>query len=145
MHFLNFLVVRFLWGKQTARHGSSIGSSPKFDPHVHHILSWRLSHEKNSMAILPLRWFKKSSCQWLAKECALSTGKLPRRLAQEQCGKGKWPCQKWPKMCWRTVKWKSNQKPKQTKYSNCCRAWTIFLGILIKIKSGKNNCIYPFY
>ena len=32
------------------------------------------------------RWFKKSSCQLLAKECALSTGKLPRRLAQEQCG-----------------------------------------------------------
>ena len=32
------------------------------------------------------RWFKKSSCQLLAKECALSTSKLPRRLAQEQCG-----------------------------------------------------------
>ena len=32
------------------------------------------------------RWFKKSSCQLLAKKCALSTGKLPRRLAQEQCG-----------------------------------------------------------
>ena len=32
------------------------------------------------------RWFKKSSCQLLAKECALSTGKLPRRLAREQCG-----------------------------------------------------------
>ena len=32
------------------------------------------------------RWFKKSSCQLLAKECALSTGKLPRRLVQEQCG-----------------------------------------------------------
>ena len=31
------------------------------------------------------RWFK-SSCQLLAKECALSTGKLPGRLAQEQCG-----------------------------------------------------------
>ena len=30
-------------------------------------------------------WFKKSSCQLLAKECALSTGKLHRRLAQEQC------------------------------------------------------------
>ena len=28
------------------------------------------------------RWFEKSSCQLLAKECALSTGKLPRRLAQ---------------------------------------------------------------
>ena len=33
-----------------------------------------------------VRWFKKSSCQLLAKECALSAGKLPRRLAQEQCG-----------------------------------------------------------
>ena len=32
------------------------------------------------------RWFKTSSCQLLAKECALSTGKLPRRLAKEQCG-----------------------------------------------------------
>ena len=30
--------------------------------------------------------FKKSSCQLLAKECALSTGKLHRRLALEQCG-----------------------------------------------------------
>ena len=30
------------------------------------------------------RWFKKNSCQLLAKECALSTGKLPRILAQEQ-------------------------------------------------------------
>ena len=29
-------------------------------------------------------WFKKSSCQLLAKERALSTGKLSRRLAQEQ-------------------------------------------------------------
>ena len=55
------------------------------------------------------RWFKKSSCQLMAKECALSTGKLPRRLAQEQCGKGNWPRPKWPKMCWRAVKQKSNQ------------------------------------
>ena len=31
-------------------------------------------------------WFKKNSCQLLAKECALSIGKLPRRLVQEQCG-----------------------------------------------------------
>ena len=31
-------------------------------------------------------WLKKNSCQLLAKECALSTGKLPRRLAQEQSG-----------------------------------------------------------
>ena len=34
----------------------------------------------------PFRWFKKGSCQLLAKEWTLSTGKLPRRLAQEQCG-----------------------------------------------------------
>ena len=31
-------------------------------------------------------WFQKSSCQLLVKECALNTGKLPRRLAQDQCG-----------------------------------------------------------
>ena len=31
------------------------------------------------------RWFKKSSCQLLVKECAPSTDKLPRRLSQEQC------------------------------------------------------------
>ena len=54
-------------------------------------------------------WFKKSSCQLLAKECALSTGKLPRRLAREQCGKVNWPRPKWPIMCWRAVKQKSNQ------------------------------------
>ena len=54
-------------GKQTviaqlyAGRGSSIGSmsawhasSPEFDPHVQHILSWRLGHEKISTAILSL-------------------------------------------------------------------------------------------
>ena len=41
--------------------GSSIGSEfawhasgPEFDPHVRHILSWRLGHENVSTAILPL-------------------------------------------------------------------------------------------
>ena len=34
----------------------------------------------------PFRWLKKGSYQLLAKEWALSTGKLPRRLAQEQYG-----------------------------------------------------------
>ena len=38
---------------------------------------------KKSTTILSLPLFKKDSCQLLAKECALSTGKLPRRLAQE--------------------------------------------------------------
>ena len=39
--------------------GSSIGSefawhAHEFDPHVRHILSWRLGHENISTAILPL-------------------------------------------------------------------------------------------
>ena len=55
------------------------------------------------------RWFKKSICQLLAKECALSTGKLPRRLAQEQCGLVNWPRPKWSKICRRAVKQKSNE------------------------------------
>ena len=47
-------------GKATGR-GSSMGnefawhaSGPEFDPHVRHILSWRLGHENISTAILPL-------------------------------------------------------------------------------------------
>ena len=45
----------------SAGRGSSIGSvfawqarGPEFDPHVRHILSWRLGHENISTAILPL-------------------------------------------------------------------------------------------
>ena len=44
-----------------ARRGSSIrsmfawhASGPEFDPHVRHILSWRLCHENISTAILSL-------------------------------------------------------------------------------------------
>ena len=32
----------------------SMQAAPDFDPHVWHILSWRLGHEKISTAILPL-------------------------------------------------------------------------------------------
>ena len=46
--------------KKSAGRGSSIGSvsvwhadSPEFDPHVRHILSWRLGQVKNSMAFFP--------------------------------------------------------------------------------------------
>ena len=42
--------------------------------------------EKILRQFSPFRWFKKGSFQLLAKECALSTGKLPRRLAQGQWG-----------------------------------------------------------
>ena len=55
-----------------------------FDPHVRKHSFVEFGHEIISTVILfPFRWFKKGSCQLLAKECALSTGKLPRRLAQE--------------------------------------------------------------
>ena len=74
------------------RHGSSVGSvsawlasGPEFDPHVRPILLWRLGHEKISTAILPLPLIQEKHLSVTAKECALSTGKLPRRLAQEQC------------------------------------------------------------
>ena len=56
----------------------------QFDPHVRHILSWRLGHENISTAIFPLPLIQEEQCQLLAKECALSTGKLPRRFAYEQ-------------------------------------------------------------
>ena len=54
----SFLQVIFL---HLAGHSSSIRivfawhvSGPEFGPHTQHILSWRLSHENISMAILPL-------------------------------------------------------------------------------------------
>ena len=50
---------------------------------------WDLVMKKILRTFSPFRWFKKGSlgsCQLLAKEWALSTGKLPRRLAKEQCG-----------------------------------------------------------
>ena len=57
----------------------------------------------------PFRWFKKGSCQLLVKDWALSTGKLPRRLAKEQCGWVNWPRPKWPKMYRRAIKHQHNQ------------------------------------
>ena len=58
-HVVIFLKI-ILLTKMTGR-GSSIGSvfawhasGPEFDPHVRHILSWRLGHENISTAIFPL-------------------------------------------------------------------------------------------
>ena len=70
-------------GSMSAWHASS----PEFNPHVRHILSWRLGHENMEKFLRPIPlfcWFKKNSCQLLAKECALS--KLPRSLDQKQYG-----------------------------------------------------------
>ena len=50
-----------------------------FEPRFGHIISLRFLRPFS-----PFRSFKKGSCQLLAKEWVLSTGKLPRRPAQEQ-------------------------------------------------------------
>ena len=42
--------------------------------------------KKNLQPFSPFYWFKKGSCQLLAKEWALSTDKLSRKVAQEQYG-----------------------------------------------------------
>ena len=64
-------------------------------------------------------------CQLLAKECELSTGKLPRRLAQDQCGRVTDRVRNDLKMCWRAVKQKSDQR-------RCCNntfpPFPVFLG-----------------
>ena len=58
-----------------------------FDPKVRqNILSLTYGHEENLRPFSPFRWFKKGSCQLLAKEWAVNTGKLPRKFAQEQSG-----------------------------------------------------------
>ena len=76
-----------------ARDGSSVecmftwyADGRGLDPHVqlHSFVEFGL--EIISTTILSLLLFQEGSCQLLAKDCELSTGKLPRRLAQEQCG-----------------------------------------------------------
>ena len=76
-----------------AGRGSSVGSASAwyadgrgFDPHIQQHSFMEFGHEIISMAILSLPLIKKGSCQLLVKECALSIGKLPRRLAQKQRG-----------------------------------------------------------
>ena len=83
MHVISFT--------ETGR-GSSFGSEspwhasgPEFDPQVWHILSWRLGHEKISMAILPLIQEEQLSVTG-GRMCTKYWCKLSRRLAQEQCG-----------------------------------------------------------
>ena len=61
-----------------------LASDPEFDFHVRHILLWRLSHEKISTAILPLPLIQEEQLSVTGER--MSTVKLLRRLAQEQCG-----------------------------------------------------------
>ena len=70
-----------LIGSMSAWHASG----PRFNPQVQQILSWRLGHEKVSTAILPLPLIQEEHLA-VTGERLCTTGKLPRRLAQEQCG-----------------------------------------------------------
>ena len=65
-----------------ARRGSSIGSlsarhasGPEFDPHIRHILLWRLGHEKISTAILPLLLIQEEQLSVTGERMCLSCNK----------------------------------------------------------------------
>ena len=85
------MYIRIFAASSGTRRGSLIGSKsawhasgPEFDPHVQHILSLRLGHENISTAILPVPQNQEEQL-WVTGE-RMCTDKLPRRLAQEQCG-----------------------------------------------------------
>ena len=56
-----------------------------FEPRSGHILSLRFGHEKNSTTILTSSLIQ-GQLSVTGEQWALIIGKLPRRLAQEQCG-----------------------------------------------------------
>ena len=57
---------KFLWYK----HGIKHKLTAAFSAEVGNILSWRLIMKYFLRSFSPFRWFKKGSCQFLAKECA---------------------------------------------------------------------------
>ena len=69
-----------------------------FDPlWVLNILSWQFIMNYFLQSFSPFRWFKKGSCQFLAKECAqywLTIRGL--NLHRKKCGYVNWPCSIWP-------------------------------------------------
>ena len=60
---------RLVWTKYERQTGDRevAGSTPA---EVGNILSWRLIMKYFLRSFSPFRWFKKGSCQFLAKECA---------------------------------------------------------------------------
>ena len=84
-------ILKNLLLRRTGR-SSSIGSvfawhasGPEFDPHIRHILSWRLGHENISMVILPLPLIQEEQLSVIGKRmctCKLvlvnCLGGLPR-------------------------------------------------------------------
>ena len=55
------------WMRRPTRDQEVAGSTPA---EVGNILSWRLIMKYFLRSFSPFRWFKKDSCQFLAKECA---------------------------------------------------------------------------
>ena len=67
-------------------------SGPEFDPHVRHIRSWRLGHEKISTAILPLRLIQEGVYNVhlliiLKRGCSSMYRKKERRAVVSYCRK----------------------------------------------------------
>ena len=58
---------RLSWMRRPTGDQEVAGSTPA---EVGHILSWRLIMKYFLRSFSPFRWFKKGSCQFLAKECA---------------------------------------------------------------------------
>ena len=80
----------------------------RFDPHVRQHSFVDIGHAIISTAIPSIPLIQEGQCQLLIKECALSTGKLPKRLAKDQCGYVNWPRPKWLEKCRRAVKHEHN-------------------------------------
>ena len=76
----------------------------RFDPHVRQQYFVEIGQEIFSTANLSLPLIQEGQLRVTGKECALSTGELPGRLAQEQCDKINWPRPKWHEKCWWAVK-----------------------------------------
>ena len=88
------------------------GSTPA---EVGNILSWRLIMKYFLRSFSPFRWFKKGSCQFLAKECAQYwLTALRTKPAQWTCGYVNWPRSTWPH--W--VDWAVKPRHKQNKITN---------------------------
>ena len=98
------------WTRRPTGDQEVAGSTPA---EVGNILSWRLIMKYFLRSFSPFRWFKKGSCQFLAKECAKYWLTAKRtKPAQYTCGYVNWPCSTWPHWVDWAVKPQHKQTPK---------------------------------
>ena len=96
----------------------STKSGTEFDPHIWHILSWRLGHEKISTAIVPLMLIQEEQLSVTGElMCTKYWKSLPRRLAQKQCVRVT-DCTRNDLKCVEGP-YSRNQKPKLFHVTNC--------------------------